>query len=83
MGNPLSITVYSKPSCVQCDATKKKLKALGLPFRELDLTLPEQEAMLARAKELGHLSAPFVIVNRPGSDDLWSGYRPDLLEALA
>lgn len=64
------------PSCVQCTATTRKLKALGVDFFETDL----DETNLQRAKDLGHTSAPVVIA--PNGEH-WSGFDPGRLEQLA
>ena len=75
------ITVYSKPNCLQCTATYRKLKALGLPFNSIDVT--EDAAALAFIRALGYQQAPVVVV-REGKDEKmkehWSGFRPDLLK---
>ncbi|MDP9800981.1 glutaredoxin-like protein NrdH [Arcanobacterium wilhelmae] len=71
------ITVYSKPACVQCNATKRQLIKLGLDFAEVDLTQDAQA--LESVKALGYAAAPVVVAN----GDHWSGYRPDKLKALA
>ena len=34
----MTITVYSKPACVQCTATTRALDARGLPYQVVDLT---------------------------------------------
>jgi glutaredoxin-like protein NrdH len=68
------VTVHTKPACVQCNATTRKLRALGIPYVTAELT----EESAARFRKFGHLSAP-VVTPPTGS---WSGYRPDLLEAL-
>ena len=34
----MKITVYTKPSCVQCNATKRALVKAGLAYEEVDLT---------------------------------------------
>ena len=65
----MSITVYTKPSCVQCNATKRALKKNGLEFSEVDLT--EDEEALATVKALGYRQAPVVFAN----GDHWAGYR--------
>ena len=75
------INVYSKPSCPQCTATYRKLKALGLPFNSIDVTEDADAAAFVRT--LGYSQAPVVVV-REGEDEHikkhWSGFRPDLLK---
>ncbi|MBD3788551.1 MAG: glutaredoxin-like protein NrdH [Sphingomonadales bacterium] len=73
----MSITVYSKPACVQCTATTRALAAKGLDFDLIDLT--EDDAALARVTELGYRQAPVVMT----ADDHWAGFRPDKIAALA
>lgn len=68
------VTVHTKPNCVQCNATVRKLRALGIPYMTVELT----EESTARFRKFGHLSAP-VVTTPTGS---FSGYRPDLLETL-
>lgn len=72
-----SITVYSKPSCVQCTATRRALDKAALDYAVIDLS--EDEAALARVIALGHQQAPVVVAG----DQHWSGFRPDLIKALA
>lgn len=67
--------VYSKPSCVQCDATKRDIKKRGGTLDEIDLT-QDREA-LEEFKSQGIAQAPIVI----GPDGTqWHGYRRDLIE---
>lgn len=73
----MSITVYTKPSCVQCDATKRHLTKLGLEFETIDIT-QDQEAY-DKIIGLGFQAAPVVITE----DDSWAGYKPDKLDGLA
>ncbi|MCI7306120.1 MULTISPECIES: glutaredoxin-like protein NrdH [Trueperella] len=73
----MAITVYTKPSCVQCTATKRALKKHGLEFEEVDLV--EDADALATVKALGYQQAPVVFAD----GDHWSGYRPDKIKALA
>lgn len=72
----MSITVYSKPACVQCTATTRALSAKGIEYDLIDLTL-DSEAM-ARVSELGYRQAPVVMAG----DDHWAGFRPDKISAL-
>lgn len=71
------ITVYTKPSCVQCDATKRHLKKLNLEFETIDIT-QDQEAY-DKIVGMGFQSAPVVITDS-GS---WAGYQPDKINGLA
>ncbi|MPL99017.1 ribonucleoside-diphosphate reductase class Ib glutaredoxin subunit [Rhodobacter sp. 140A] len=75
-GPEMSITVYSKPACVQCTATTRALAARGLAFDLVDLT--EDAEALARVTELGYRQAPVVMT----ADDHWAGFRPDKIAAL-
>lgn len=73
----MTITVYSKPMCVQCDATYRALDKQGLDYESVDVTRDAQA--LDFIKGLGYQQAPVVIAG----DDHWSGYRPDRIKAAA
>ncbi|MGK2349075.1 glutaredoxin-like protein NrdH [Actinomyces sp. W5033] len=73
----MAITVYSKPNCVQCNATYRALDKAGLDYSTVDLSV-DAEA-LAQVKSLGYAQAPVVVA---GSDH-WSGFRPDKIKSLA
>ncbi|MFV0292357.1 MAG: glutaredoxin-like protein NrdH [Paracoccus sp. (in: a-proteobacteria)] len=73
----MSITVYSKPACVQCTATTRALQARGIEFDIIDLT--QDEAAYAHVSDLGYRQAPVVIAG----DEHWSGFRPDLIGRLS
>lgn len=70
------VTVYTLPSCVQCESTKKYLTTKDVPFTTVDLS--EDTGAMDMVKTLGYQAAPVVI----SGDDHWSGFRPDLLSAL-
>lgn len=70
-------TVYSKPACVQCDATYRALDKKGIEYDTINL--PDDPEALAFVRGLGHLSAPVVYIN---PELHWSGYRPDAIDAL-
>lgn len=73
----MAVTVYTKPACVQCNATYRSLDNKGIEYEVVDIT--EDAAALETVKEMGYLQAPVVIT----SDDHWSGFRPDKIEELA
>lgn len=73
----MAITVFSKPACVQCDATYRALKKHGLEYTVVDISV-DAEA-LESVKALGYQQAPVVFAD----GDHWSGFRPDKIEELA
>lgn len=73
----MTITVYSKPACVQCDATYRALDKQGLEYTIVDIS--SDDIALDYVKSLGHMQAPVVVVGT----EHWSGYRPDRIRALA
>ena len=73
----MSITVYSKPACVQCTATTRALDARGVTYNVIDLT--KDDSAMTRVAELGYRQAPVVVA---GSNH-WSGFRPDMIAQLA
>jgi glutaredoxin-like protein NrdH len=76
------ITVYTKPSCVQCEFTKRKLDMLGLAYDTVDVTKYEA-ALNFITKDLGYLAAPVVYAWGDGDDEQhWSGFQPERLAGL-
>ncbi|OJU88235.1 NrdH-redoxin [Candidatus Saccharibacteria bacterium 49-20] len=73
----MTITVYTKPSCVQCNATYRALDAKGIDYEIRDLS--KDPAALEAVKALGYLQAPVVVTD----EDHWSGFRPDKIDELA
>ena len=72
----MSITVYTKPSCVACNQTKKTLDRLELEYEIIDITLDSQA--YDKVVALGFQSAPVVIAG----DNAWAGFQPEKLKAL-
>lgn len=73
----MTITVYSKPSCVQCTATYRALDRAGLSYDVVDMS--EDDRALAQVLELGYQQAPVVFAD----DEHWAGFRPDKIKATA
>lgn len=73
------VRVYSKDNCVQCTLTKNLLDAHGVPYSVEDITDPVTIEIL-RAD--GFLAAPVVKVG-DGPEDMWAGFQPDKIKALA
>ncbi len=74
----MHVTVYTKPSCVQCNATYRALDKAGIEYTSIDITVDVEARDLVMA--LGYLQAPVVITE---NGDHWSGFRPDRLAELA
>jgi glutaredoxin-like protein NrdH len=76
----MSITVYIKPACVQCNATYKALDKQGLKpgvdYEKVDISLDSGARDYVMA--LGYLQAPVVVAG----NEHWSGFRPDRIKAL-
>jgi len=70
-------TVYTKPSCVQCDMTKRMLDKIGVEYNTVDIT--EDSAAMEMVLGLGFKSAPVVITDT----DSWAGFNPDKINSLA
>lgn len=73
----MAITVYSKPSCVQCNLTKDLLDSRGVNYKTVDVS--KDDKALKFVKGLGYMGAPVVVTE----DDHWYGFRPDKIKALA
>lgn len=71
------VTVYTKPACVQCNATYKALDKAGVDYDVIDITTdPEAREFVL---SLGYLQAPVVVAG----GEHWSGFKPDKIAALA
>ncbi|MBD8043473.1 glutaredoxin-like protein NrdH [Arthrobacter sp. Sa2BUA2] len=73
----MTVTVYTKPSCVQCNATYRALDKKGIAYQSVDMS--QDPEALERVRALGFMQAPVVITEQ----DSWSGFRPDKIEELA
>lgn len=73
----MTITVYSKPACVQCTATTRALDARGLSYDVIDLT--QDDTAMERVMALGYRQAPVVVAG----ESHWAGFRPDMIGRLA
>ena len=73
----MSVTVYTLPSCVQCDSTKRMLKSIDVDYEEVDMS--QVPVALEMVKTLGYTAAPVVV----SGDDHWSGFRMEKIQALS
>ncbi|MEH7908658.1 glutaredoxin-like protein NrdH [Rhizobium laguerreae] len=73
----MTVTVYSKPACVQCTATYRALDRLGVDYDIVDIS--QDAEALDRVRSLGYMQAPVVIAG----EQHWAGFRPDMISALS
>lgn len=71
------ITVYTKPACVQCNATFKALDKNQIAYRSVDVTTDSDA--LDYILGLGYLQAPVVVVDE---HEHWSGFRDSRIREL-
>jgi glutaredoxin-like protein NrdH len=71
------ITLFTKPGCQPCRATKRALDERGVVYDEVDVTVVP--GALERVKGLGFLAVPVVVAGSVS----WSGFRPDLVAGIA
>lgn len=72
----MTVTVYTKPACVQCNATYRALDRKGITYRSVDIS--QDPEALEQVRALGYMQAPVVVTEQ----DHWSGFRPDKIDSL-
>lgn len=73
----MNVQVYSKPGCVQCEYTEKKLDELHIPHSTIDVT--HDPAAYSAVMASGHLQMPMVVAG----DQTWHGFHIDKIKAIA
>ena len=73
----MSITVYTRPACGPCLATKRALDKAGIEYRVIDISVDDEARDYVMA--LGYLQAPVVVAG----DEHWSGFRPERIKGLS
>lgn len=79
----MRIEVYSKPSCIQCTQSKKRLEQLGLEYTETDI-FDNPEAYTFITEELKFRAAPVIVVKDTEGVivESWAGFNPEKIETL-
>ena len=79
----MTITVYSKPACVACDATYRKLDKHGIEYTSVNIIEDPEALNFVRGLDPSYAAAPVVLVEfEDGTSAHWSGYRPSSIEGL-
>lgn len=74
----MTVTVYTKTSCVQCSATIRQLVKEGISYTTVDVATDDTARRFIA--NLGYKQVPVVHVDQ---DNHWSGFRPDRVAALS
>lgn len=71
------VQVYTKPGCVQCEYTKKKLDEFHVPHVDLDVV--QHPIFAEQLQEQGIYQMPYVVAG----DQTWTGFQYDKIKAIA
>ena len=72
----MEVTVYTTPTCPQCEMTKKTLTRGNVRFDVVDLS--EDAEAMQMVKDMGYTAAPVVVAG----DQRWSGFRLGAIQNL-
>jgi glutaredoxin-like protein NrdH len=70
----MSIVVWTKPNCVQCESTKRQFDKRGIIYKTRKLT----PKAIERFNQLGLTAAPIVETD----SKRWSGFRIEKIKSL-
>ncbi len=72
----MTITVFTRPGCGPCRATRSALDKQGLDYDVVDISVDDEARDYVMA--LGYLQAPVVVAG----DEHWSGFRPERIKNI-
>jgi glutaredoxin-like protein NrdH len=80
----MTVEVYSKPSCIQCTQSKKRLEQLGIEYVETDI-FENPDAYKFVTETLKFKAAPVIVIKNPDGTvaEAWSGFNPEKIAAIA
>lgn len=76
----MTVTVYTKPDCVQCEYTKKELDKKGLSYNVIDVT--KNAGARKALQDMGLSTLPVVTVEQGDRKDSWSGFHIEKLRGI-
>ena len=77
----MKVTIYAKPGCGPCAATRHALESRGVPFETVNVM--DDDAALDAIKGLGYLTVPVVLVQDGDAAEHWGGFQLDRIADLA
>ncbi|RCL03296.1 MAG: glutaredoxin-like protein NrdH [Candidatus Tokpelaia sp. JSC161] len=72
----MTVTIYSKPACIQCFATCRAFQDRGINFHVVDIS--EDFKAYSFVTKLGYRQVPVVVAG----DSHWAGFRPDMIDQV-
>lgn len=76
----MEVIVYTRPGCVQCQATTVLMDRLGIDYELVDIS--NNPRIVTFLQDEGHKSLPVVFVDYDEITETWCGFRPDLIKKL-
>lgn len=73
----MNVQVYSKPGCIQCEYTEKKMHEHHIPHNTIDVT--QDPAAMQQVLASGNLQMPYVVAG----DNTWNGFQYEKIKAIA
>jgi glutaredoxin-like protein NrdH len=77
----MKVTIYTKPGCGPCAATRHAMESRGVPFETVNVM--DDDAALDAIKGLGYLTVPVVLVQDGDAAEHWGGFQLDRIADLA
>lgn len=78
----LNVIVYTKPNCVQCNATKRALDKAGIEHVMIDVTQDVEVADELREEGVMQMPCVKVVDNAGNVYSSWTGFDPDRIKAI-
>lgn len=75
-------TIYTRPGCVKCRQTARKLTQLGIPVIEEQIDAPEHAEKIAEMRANGEAELPLVEATIGGENVRWTGFSAQLFDEL-
>lgn len=72
-----NVVVYGTVACVQCKATERALRQVGIEFESVDVA--GADSVADQLRKDGWRQLPVVAVD---GEPKWAGFRPDMIAGL-
>ena len=75
----MSVKVYTKDNCMQCNFAKKLLNTLGVGFEEVYVDVSKDIETINTLKSMGMASFPVILFNEDWSNAI-AGFSPNKIK---